>query len=1264
MNINPEEDKKEQEKPLTPYQERQMKDLALDKDLFKGNSIDLRVLDRLHKNKKLKDNAAKYAGTPSDLSDPYYHYINALRKGHFTKGGLRSVRLLEALSKGDHEKKKAQEILEKIFKSNSALSEKAEDSFIAELDRARAEDFIQNPDAMMANTKTAAEEITTEADRLDIKSRISIVTEDTDERTMFELGPYQVKCPDRMLVQKLNAFAEEFKTLSEVYKEIFEEWDGLTDKLVKGVSDVERKKIEDKLEAIGKVKFNIEKRMFELKKESEPYRKEYLTWAKKHLERFRSLSRFQRMSGVDLRSGKDLQKWKLDIEYHTGENSDSSSLGGIEADKKTGKAKRMEGVIHIEEVYFEDEEDEEDPSRNTANTEFPGRLMVRYREDDNPEVMKEPYINFVHLLDGVGAHEDIKTVAEMEDALGMKPPLKKGDVFRTRRLVTSEDGKTQNYQVFEFTIEDVITEKGKQLIVLDKHVKTLDKKRLSDAVHPALYFDRYAKNFTPGEFAKLIRQDGYKRKGEGEEDMWNKDVKVSVEDGITLEEEAARREAEGYPDEPYDDDYVIERMPRAYGLAAVDVTNKHGAGTAPAAGPAGAPPAPGTVPTAPVAPAGATPAPGSTPPGPPTAPTSTLPPIPESPDDMPSVPTASTQVQHDEDEEDLPPIPEEPPHSGEPKTREFKSEEAHEEALPFEKVHKVGNMHMGEDNFLSRLWRETRVLSVDDFWKWGKSMYEYYERRWERYQKEKYSVVGKNLPYFAPEMERIHQAAENEEVHHFKESFDLKGIFFIEERLAKTNNKDELKACIEVLIDKGEWRLDNLHFWENLNTMVDPKYYVPIPRNGDPYTLVDEKTGKTGFDYLEPAIDSLWGEGTYAEFFAKNKGNFESGAKKFYEKGNEMEGDERGHTGRLKTLLSMHKQGLYVSPHEFEGMIRHAIDYGKSDMQTKLYYMVAGVTAKNPHGHTILSFDRIAHINSALLPKFPLLDFMTRRAPRPGGGSHRFTKDDYEVWMKIFDGGDPTNCEPNQNVDDFLWKYVSVDDKMITRINKAIRNGENLDHDDMFMYLPPVSEGVIDNACRAISGSKKALTQEGYANGFPGFSQYMKSLSENGHKNRLKESIKSYVRFMGIMTNRYDKGNSGLARLDDNMLRDSTVVSDYPPNFFIKECNQAIRKVIAAYSDHPQYAELSDKVDKIFDWQTKDIRSDKAEADKQKAIDYAFDTFGKIFNEVIKSDNGEKMMTIVKGENLYGMPDYIPAAEKEKRKQEKSSRYDDDQRLD
>ena len=561
----------------------------------------------------------------------------------------------------------------------------------------------------------------------------------------------------------------------------------------------------------------------------------------------------------------------------------------------------------------------------------------------------------------------------------------------------------------------------------------------------------------------------------------------------------------------------------------------------------------------------------------------------------------------------------------------------YEEALPIDQVKKIGGMTRPEKNYLRALWTNTRFLSMNDCWKMGKSMWEYYDRRWERRQKDKFARVGEELPYFSPEMRRIVEATEHEEVHQYQEAFEHKGIYEIQYRLEHTSNKDELKATLATLTDKGQMRWDSIPLWNNINKFVAQGKEIPIPANGDPNTIMSKVDNRTGFSYLMPAIDSIWGEGTYNGFYSKNKSAYSSNSKSFYEEGKELEGVDGGHARRLAILLQQHKQGGYVNPHEYEGLILHAIEAGKSSMQAKIYYMIEGVAAQNHSGRTILPYDRIAHINSEMLTQFPILEYITAKVPRPPSGEKsRFTLDDYKSWAKMFDKDDPDNCKPSVRVDEFMWNYVIPSDETENRINKALRNGEKLDHDDMFAYLPPADTRVITDACKAIGGAKKFLTIEGYANVFPGFSQYMRSLAGMGRKEKLRQAIESYVRYEGIMTSRFAKvpdKQDPYQRMDSHTLNSATIVSDTPPQAFIDQINPAIQAIAAAYEDKT----LIDMVKRMYDPEVINIYTADGK-EKQKVKDFDFEQFNDVFDRVIKTDNGAKMQDIILGANFEGMP--------------------------
>lgn len=579
--------------------------------------------------------------------------------------------------------------------------------------------------------------------------------------------------------------------------------------------------------------------------------------------------------------------------------------------------------------------------------------------------------------------------------------------------------------------------------------------------------------------------------------------------------------------------------------------------------------------------------------------------------------------------------------------------------LPYDaetKAVNAGDTYVREDSYLRGLWQRTKILACDDFGELFKSMYEYYERHYKRRSKDKYSRVGEGLPYWGTEMGRIKQEAENEEVHHFTEGMEKWSELDVHHAMLKTRNKDQLKACIEVLVKKGQFRWDDVELWENLNHFVPFNLQIPVPGNGDPY-LKDKITGRTGFDFLEPVVDKLWGEGTYNEWYSGNSSTYSSNLKKYFEKGKFSEGDIKNNKsvdGELAILLARHKAGGYVDPHEYEGLLHFIIDAGKgSGMETKIYYMIEGVAVKNPvTGRTIMSMERLGAINGEYLNKFPLMDYLTRRdVPRTADGKVRsaWTIHDYERWCNDWDAAAHAEGKPNtpsSKVSHYLWNYILTDEKTITRTNKGLRKAQEMDHDDSYGIIPLADKEQIDTITRQTSGSIPMFTWEGYANAYPGYNMFWKVLAERGDKAKLAKSITAFVRFDGIMSKRYGKDQTTYARLDDTFLSRPSVVDSRPTGWHKTQLQQVLFNVAEAYQD----ADLINIVKTMH--KTTSSTQDATAAAEQKEVQKALENFDKKFMEVIKSDGGARMVQAVQASELSGMGGEISISERRRRKEQ------------
>lgn len=1175
--------------------------------------------------------------------EPYKRFMKALAKGKFPNRAKHALQFLRALNGSEKERDYANDLVKDLSDdATGPLSERREKAHLKKLAELKQEDI--------------AETITRS---VDVRSAAMKASETADKNWQVEDAPKDlIEVLDRLELKQAEIARQANAKDKELEKALRAE---KPDKVLIARLEKEIKALDEQFDALAK--------------ELEAPKLEFQNYLERNLARYDALENFLDRAGIDINAAKKLKMWFLQLSSRKESTDAKTSLKmqGIVIDSVTGQARKQETTIEITGIRFEKD-------RSDLEASSPGELIIEYTNEKG-EATYAGYKNFLQMVDAFEAYEEVDSLDDVNRKLAREIgyiDLSQGQEFQADVLIGLDENGKELRETHKFTIETIDVKKKK--ITLNRSVKKIPREWIGLSVDPSLYFDRNQREFSFGEFIKLVKQHKYTREiavaetasalqrsqallredceafvEDDDEKVKAKyasvggipDTKLTVPEGestgkvVFLDEHRQRRtgvlrrgvNAKG--EEVFTLEPQIETLPGTTDEGNADESDAAWKALSAAGIPLGI----------------ATAKPGRGRWQKKDLSARALMEMANKGHIADHAPAAEHGAEHGEPHETGHEEHAEHEEHGEDQGEDHgkPKQKIYEEALPYDAVYKTGGMDTKKASLLKSMWIKTKFLSIDDVWEMGKAMWEYYDNRFKRRQKERYSKIGTELPFFAPEMRRVNQAAENEQVNQFKESFEHKGEFEVFERLTKTHNRDEMKACFLVLSEKGQLRWDYIDVWRNINRFVDAKYAIPIPGNGDPYTRISKDDPRTGFDFLKAAIDSMWGEGQYNEWFSGNKSHFQSHAKGYYEEGKELEGVDGGHTRRLATLLQQHKRGEYVDPHEYEGLILHSIEAGKSNMQSKIYYMIEGVAVTNSHGHTILPFERLAHINSEMLTRFPILEYLCASVPRPDGkGRHRWTMDDYKQWVKMFDEGDvnnPARNRPGPGVDRFMWDYVIPSDETQNRINKAIRNGETLDHDDMFAYLPPATEEVVTDACKATTGSKKFLTLEGYANAFPGFNQYMKALAGKNNRNKLREAIKSYVRFEGIMKNRFEKEKDVYQRMSYATLNGATIVSDSPPQAFINQLNPMVKEVIAAYND----SELNTITELIYT-ETGDIFSNSAEREKQNRINDAFRRFADVFNRVIKTDNGEKMTAIVAGTTLEGIPFGMSEEEKAKRK--------------
>ena len=586
------------------------------------------------------------------------------------------------------------------------------------------------------------------------------------------------------------------------------------------------------------------------------------------------------------------------------------------------------------------------------------------------------------------------------------------------------------------------------------------------------------------------------------------------------------------------------------------------------------------------------------------------------------------------------------------KTKERAGEEQQERAIADAERRAAGSVI----ETMKDVWFTTTFLSMKDLWNMGKEVLEFMKRKHERRSKGRYSQVGSRLPWvLGTEFERVKQAAENEEAGKYKEAMEHWSIEKVKTTLHRTTSKDEAKACLQVLVHKGEVRWDDHEMWDTLNkltaryTLRGAELFIPKPEN--------MPQGKSGENMALKALDALYGEGTGNEWFMDNTSKYNSIKNNFEYEFKQLENDPKGTggpAGELFNMLTAWREGEYVNPQKYEAMLDGAIKFGKMNAEQKMFYIIAGVITRqgddplngrhNPHGETLLHIDRVAELNSKYCPQFPMLDYFTQEEvpdyslidPKTGkyGKMRKFNFSDYEKWAHMYFWKEYEKGKPGAQFSAFMWEKALLADSTRTRISKGIRNAEGMDHDDMHLYGPPLSLTEIDSLLAPQSGNKKYLTNEGYMNVYQGYNQYIVSLSytiENATDDAerqkrmatLKDLINGFVIFDATLDGRRfkDKG-SGVARLDNSHYEKGTVVDGACPlRVHQLQLQNLVVKIGRAYGqDWDQW---------LYKKKTGSMLDDK-EKQKQQAYERKLDGLKTLIPELLEQDNGEKAMAVIK----------------------------------
>lgn len=563
-----------------------------------------------------------------------------------------------------------------------------------------------------------------------------------------------------------------------------------------------------------------------------------------------------------------------------------------------------------------------------------------------------------------------------------------------------------------------------------------------------------------------------------------------------------------------------------------------------------------------------------------------------------------------------------------------------------------------EKGFLAQLWADTSFLSIEDIGKIFKVMIDFVKTRMDTRQNIRTGRIGEKLPYFGTEFKKLKAAGLSEYFGKIKSYLDTAGIPEVIEIARNPSDPVWLKVALTILSEKGHMRWEDIEIWKAINKFAPRDKQIPIPSNGDYRTKLED--GTTGADYIQRAIDGIWGEGEYAGFKTNSESSYQSKVDSAKNTVDEVAA-ENNHSGELTKLLKRHRAGEYIDPHYYEAILAHAIEKGFSEPNSNIYFLVHGLgTPGGPFNRPILNFKRRTKFGNP--NNYPLLQYFATDRNRPDTGqTSRISEEDFQLWAKMFDAvpdhrpGEKDYCVPSKNVHEFLWKEVMTSKAFNDRIDRAV-NQAAFDFYDAAFFIPPANESQINTISGSAGGARPALSNTHYKNVIPGYSQYIKTLATVKGKDagkKLASSIAGFMRYQGIMTRKY-KPEDLFYRFapEDYGQADAGSISNRD---YMNETQTAIKKVITAYESqgNPHASKLNGLYETIYGTQYQKENTELYKKQIEK-VNLAFEKFANTLNDMVKSDNGELMKKAIQESQMTGMKYQSPAELREKKKRAQS----------
>jgi len=546
------------------------------------------------------------------------------------------------------------------------------------------------------------------------------------------------------------------------------------------------------------------------------------------------------------------------------------------------------------------------------------------------------------------------------------------------------------------------------------------------------------------------------------------------------------------------------------------------------------------------------------------------------------------------------------------------------------------------------IWNNVTFLSLKDIWtNMLVPIGDYIKRRLERAGKARAAKVGESLPLVGQEFTSMGNTAENEIVNKYQEDWASDSISQLRERLYNTSNRDVFKAAVNLLVEKGALRFDDVAFWETINRVGREElssaqmsaYAINLDAKGKPLSEQENSKGLLPDACMKAIMDNIWGDGTYKGWENSNMSAYKSAVEGFSDDASKSSNRQRLAMDLHNMLISFLSGDENIEIGRYQSYLDYAIKQGLLSIEDKMFYLMAGVgleIEKDGHMQSLISkdeFDRIA--GSSYSANLPFLEWYVTFKPE---GDDPLPLDYIREVVQTFgfnksavNTKDKSKRFKPEAVADFLQEKVLTHETAHVRTSKAMKNAGKFDHDDTFFIFPLLDfENTKTYALGRERGSSHYFSKNGFDNGFQGYTKYFQTLAsvakmspeEQAKRKKLGylsnqelavKAIESFNLFESVLTGRHNfKGAGPKASPQDKKLWDGNSISQH-----ISGINKYIEKVVRAYNMYNEE-----------DIQTL-LYAKHRDTEGIKAQETLINDFHEKFREVIKQDDGAKMLQIL-----------------------------------